>query len=147
MCWLAPAPAETLLRIATLAPEGSSWMRLFHRLSGKLEKRTAGSLRLKMYGGGVAGDGRHMVRKMRQGELDGAAVTPIGLGLIQSEVLLFEVPFLITRQEELEHVRDKLDGELRKMFEERGYVLLAWGDIGQVYLFTGTPLEKRSDLE
>jgi TRAP-type C4-dicarboxylate transport system substrate-binding protein len=140
------AHAENTLRIATLAPEGSSWMRHFHRFADRLERRFGGELKLKLYPGGMAGDERHIVRKMRQGELDGAAVTAIGLGLIQSEVMLFEVPFLITRADEVEFLRAKLDGELHRMFEERGYVLLAWGDIGSVYIFTGAPLTSRADL-
>jgi TRAP-type C4-dicarboxylate transport system substrate-binding protein len=142
----ARVPAETTLRIATLAPEGSSWMRHFHRFADRLEKRFHGELKLKLYPGGMAGDERHIVRKMRVGELDGAAVTAIGLGLIHSEVMLFEVPFLITRAEEVEYLREKLDAELRHMFEERGYVLLAWGDIGSIYIFTGAPLGSRADF-
>lgn len=147
LAWTSLAGAqETTLRIATLAPEGSSWMQLFNTFARTIEKHSGGALRLKFKAGATAGDERQVVHKMRLGELDGAAVTPIGLSLIQSEVLLFEMPFFITRADELAHLRRELDGELRKMFLDKGFVLLAWGDVGPVHLFSSVAIGSRADL-
>src|SRR5277367_5811466 len=99
---LAPtAHAQTVLKIATLAPEGSPWMNLFHEWGKNIETRSAGKVKVKFYAGGVAGDERDAVRKMRLGQLSGAAVTAIGLGLIQSEVRVLELPMLIKNYAEL----------------------------------------------
>src|SRR5687767_11587795 len=103
------AGAQTTLRIATLAPEGSSWMQLFHTFARQVALESKGELTLKFQAGATAGDERQVVHKMKLGALDGAAVTPIGLSLIQSEVLLFEVPMLVTRADELNHLRTRLD--------------------------------------
>jgi TRAP-type C4-dicarboxylate transport system substrate-binding protein len=136
----------TVLKIATLAPEGSSWMNLFHEWGRAVETHSGGRLKLKFYAGGVAGDERDAVRKMRVGALSGAAVTAIGLGLIQSEVRVLELPMLVRNWEELDYLRNTLDGDLRKKFEEKGYVLLGWGDVGQVHIFSNIPLKSKADL-
>lgn len=135
----------TRLNIATLAPEGSSWMKLFHVWAKNIEKRAPG-LKVRFYSGGVAGDERDAVRKMRLGQLDGAAVTAIGLGLIQPQVRVLELPFLFKNDAELDGVRSTLNDEFHKLFEEKGYVLLSWGDVGPVHLFTNTPVTSRADL-
>src|SRR5438105_1626103 len=72
--------AESVFKIATLAPEGSSWMRLFREWATNVEKKTAGRVKIKFFAGGVQGDERDAVRKMRLGALNGAAVTGVGLG-------------------------------------------------------------------
>jgi TRAP-type C4-dicarboxylate transport system substrate-binding protein len=143
----APARAqEHVIKIATLAPEGSAWMNLLHGWAHEVEEKSNAQLKIKFYSGGVAGDERDAVRKMRLGQINGAGVTAIGLGLIQSEVRVFELPRLIRSDEELDYVRTKLDADIRKKFEEKGYVLLFWGDVGPVHIFSNRPITKRSDL-
>jgi TRAP-type C4-dicarboxylate transport system substrate-binding protein len=140
------ARAQTSLKIATLAPEGSAWMVAFHEWATKVEEHTGGKIKIKFFAGGTAGDERDAVRKMRLGQLNGAAVTSIGLGLINSEVRVLELPMLIGSYDELDYVRNKLDLELRKKFEDKGYVLLAWGDVGPVHIFSNVPLKSKADL-
>jgi TRAP-type transport system periplasmic protein len=43
-------------------------------------------------------------------------------------------------------VRKELDGELRAKLGEKGYVLLGWGDVGPIHLFSNTPVKSRADL-
>ena len=141
-----PAHAQTVLKVATLAPEGSSWMNLFHEWGRNVETHSGGKLKIKFYAGGVAGDERDAVRKMRLGQINAAAVTAIGLGLIQPEVRVLELPLLVKNYAELDHVRNAMDAEFRKKFEEKGYVLLGWGDVGPVHIFSNTPIRSKADL-
>jgi TRAP-type transport system periplasmic protein len=144
----APALAQDhVFKIATLAPEGSSWMLLFHQWGKALEEHSGGKIKVKFYAGGVAGDERDAVRKMRLGQINGAAVTAIGLGLIQSEVRVLELPMLVRSYDELDFVRTKLDEDLRKKFDEKGYVLLSWGDVGPVHIFSNIPIKSKDDLK
>jgi TRAP-type C4-dicarboxylate transport system substrate-binding protein len=136
-----------IVKIATLAPEGSAWMKQFHAFADVVLKRSNGKLKIKYYAGGVAGDERDAVRKMRLGQINGAAVTAVGLGLIQPEVRALELPFLLHGYDELDYVRGTLDAELRKKFEEKGYVLMGWGDVGPVHLFTNVPVKSKADLQ
>jgi TRAP-type C4-dicarboxylate transport system substrate-binding protein len=142
----AAAEEAKVLKLATLAPEGSSWMNVMKQWGRTVEEHSGGKVKLKFLGGGMAGDERDVVRKIRLGNLQGAAVTAIGLGLINSEVRALELPMLVRNYEELDYVRTKLDAEIRKKFEEKGYVLLAWGDVGPVHIFSNVPLKGKADL-
>jgi len=148
LCLLVPtlARAQTVIKLATLAPEGSSWMNLFHEWGRNVETHSGGKVKIKFFAGGVAGDERDAVRKMRLGQLNAAAVTAIGLGLIQSEVRVLELPLMVKSYAELDHVRNAMDAEFRKKFEEKGYVLLGWGDVGPVHIFSNTPIKSKADL-
>jgi TRAP-type C4-dicarboxylate transport system substrate-binding protein len=143
---LARADEPHVIKIATLAPEGTLWMNLFRDWGKNVEARTHGAVKARFQSGGAAGDERDIVRKMRLGQLGGAAVTSIGLGLIASDVRVLEVPMLIRSYEELDFVRTQLDGELRQRFDEKGFVLLGWGDVGPLHLFSNTPVRARGDL-
>jgi TRAP-type C4-dicarboxylate transport system substrate-binding protein len=111
-----------------------------------VEKKTAGRVKIKFFAGGVQGDEREAVRKMRGGLINGAGVTGVGLGLINSEVRLLDLPFLFRSDAELDHVRDRLDTELQKKFNEKGYELLSWGDVGWIYIYSNIPITSRADI-
>lgn len=137
------AAAETALKIATLAPEGSSWMRMFHAWAQRIEARTDGRVRPRFYAGGIQGDERDMLRKIRLGQLSGAAITGIGLSSIAPEVRALEQA---RSYHDLDALRTALDGELRARFEARGFVLASWGDVGPVHLFSKKPIRTLADL-
>jgi TRAP-type C4-dicarboxylate transport system substrate-binding protein len=142
----AAADAQTF-KIATLAPAGSSWMKLFEKWKKNVERRTDGRVKIKFFPGGQQGDERDFVRKIRAGQLQGAAVTGVGLGLINPEVRLLDLPFMFKTDEELDHVRSTLSGEFEKKFEEKDFILLGWGDVGWTYLFSNTEIRGRGDLD
>ena len=124
-----PAHADNVeLRIATLAPSGSPWMEVLDKAANETKDKTAGRVTLKYFAGGQQGDERDFVRKMRLGQLSGAAVTSIGLGLIQPEVRVLEVPLLINGYDELDYVRGKLADELRARFDEKAARFYAKAD-------------------
>ena len=144
----APARAEVqTIKMATLAPDGSSWMNVFGKWKAAIEKRTGGQVKVKFYAGGVAGEERDVIRKMRLGQMNAAAITAVGLGLIQPDVRALEIPFLFKNEGELDRVRAALDADFRKKFEEQGFVLLSWGDVGPVRLYSNIPLKDKADLQ
>ena len=139
--------AKYELKIASLAPKGSSWMKSFEKTNREIQKVTNGEVALKIYGGGVMGDEGAMVRKMRTGQLDGAAVTNVGLGDIAPELLVLQLPLTFKNYGELDYVRDKMSPTLTKILEDKGFVLLHWGDVGFNYLFSGAPVGTPNDLK
>jgi TRAP-type transport system periplasmic protein len=138
-----PAAADTVLKVATLAPEGSSWMKLFRAWQQKVEARTEGRVKIKFYAGGVQGDERDVLRKIRLGQISGAAITGIGLSSIAPEVRALE---LARTYEELDALRAALGDDIKKKFEEKGYILGSWGDVGPVHLFSNKPVKTLDDL-
>ncbi|NLE86247.1 MAG: TRAP transporter substrate-binding protein DctP [Myxococcales bacterium] len=142
-----PAHAETVLRIGTLAPNGSSWMRVFNAWANSLSQQTNGQLKLQFYAGGAAGDERDAVRKMRAGQLDGAALTTSGLGQIVRSALVLQAPGVCHSYARIDAVRTKLAGEFAKQFEAAGFSLLGWGDAGQGRVFANRAVLTPDDLK
>jgi TRAP-type C4-dicarboxylate transport system substrate-binding protein len=139
--------AEHQLRIATLAPRQSGLGKAFQQLRKELKELTEGRVELKMYDGGVAGDELTVVRKMRVGQLDGALLTSTGLGALVPQVLVLQAPGLITSYPALDDVREKLGPDLEALFDKAGYVLVSWGDSGQVRIFSKHKIQHPSDLQ
>ena len=135
------------LRLATLAPSGSSWMRVFNAWNLTVKEQTDNTLELRFYDGGSQGDERDFVRKMRAGQMDGAALTTTGLGMLVRQVLVLSVPGVIEEYEQLDSVRAELGGRFEKMFETEGYTLLGWGDVGKTRLFSMEKIDRPSDIK
>ncbi len=134
-----------VLRFATLAPEGSSWGRLLDQAGREIEQKTAGRVKLRFYWGGTAGDERDAIRKLGA-RLDGVTVTSVGLGMIQPQVRIFELPMLVRSVDELDYVRRRLSPIFARAFEDNGYVLLGWAEIGLIHLFSKAPLRTMGDV-
>ncbi len=127
------AHADIVLKIATLAPEGSSWAKLFNEWQRNVDQRTQGRVKVKLYAGGVKGDERDFLRKIRLGELHGAAVTAIGLQSISPEIRVLDAA---RSYDELDRARKALGPEINRRFEEKGFILLGWGDVGPIHIFS-----------
>src|SRR5438128_2664658 len=72
------ASAETTIKFATLAPEGSTWMKVMHEAAQEIDDKTKGQVKFRFYAGGVSGDERDVVRKIRIGQLHAAGFTGLG---------------------------------------------------------------------
>ena len=143
----AEAEGKTIIRYATLAPGGSTFGKILKAWGRSLSKETEGRVEFRYYAGGSQGDERDFIRKMRAGQMDAAGVTTIGLGIVVRPVLVLSAPGVIETYEQLDRVRDKMNGRFEEMFEEAGFVLLAWADAGQGRLMSTTPILKPADLK
>ena len=142
----AQAGKKHIIKFATLAPEGSSWMKSMHKLSDKIKKATDGNVAFRFYPGGVSGDEKDVIRKMRIGQLHGAGFTGVGLGQILPEVRVLDLPFLFDSDEEIQHVYSKMDAYFKGLYEEKGYVMLGWVPVGWVHFFSQQPIHSVDDL-
>ncbi len=134
------------LRIATLAPQGSSWMRVFNAWNRSLQEATGNTVRLRFYPGGAQGDERDYVRKMRAGQLDGAIVTSTGLGLVVRPVLVLGSPGLFSSYAQIDRARNAMSSTFEQQFQQNGYKLLGWGDAGRARIFSQERIERPQDL-
>lgn len=134
------------IKFSTLAPEGSSWMKEVRRLADEVDKKTEGRVTFKFYPGGVSGDERDVIRKMRIGQIHAAGFTGVGLGEILPEVRVLDLPFLFETDQEIQHVYKKMNGYFAKKFEEKGYVLLGWVPVGWVHFFSTQKIQSVEDI-
>lgn len=143
----AQAQAATMIKLATLAPEGSAWMNIMNKLAQEVDKKTGGEVKFKIYANGVQGDEKDVVRKIRMGQLHAGGFTGVGIGEIAPAVRVLDAPFMFKSPAEIDLVYKAFDAELRKELQDKGYVLLGWTEVGLVYLYTNTPIRQPSDLK
>lgn len=143
----AQAEGPTLIKFAVLAPPGSKWMESINAANGRLEKKSGGKLKLKIYAGGTMGDEKDVVRKLHQGQLQSAAFTGTGLGDIVPEVRVLELPMIFDSTEQIDAVTSKLEPHFDQEFAAKGFKLLAWSEVGWVYIFSNKPIKTMGDLK
>lgn len=134
------------LKIATQAPTGSPWHRAFEAWAGSVEEESEGRLKLQFFYGGTQGDERDYVRKMGQGQLDGASVTTVGLSHMARSVLVLSAPGVFQTYEQIDRVRTRLADRFNEEFSDAGYHFVAWGDVGTARFFSNRPIRRPSDL-
>ncbi len=140
-----PKP-KTLIKFATLAPEGSTWMKVMRALDEEVREKTENRVGFKFYPGGVQGDEKDVLRKIRNGQVHGGGFTGFGLGAIAPEFRVIELPFMFKNVDEVDHVRAEVDAYFRRVFADNGYAMIGWGDVGFVYLFSNSPITNPDEL-
>ncbi len=141
-----PGVFAQTLKIATIAPEGSSWMNDMRRGAEVIEKQTDGRVKFKFYGGGVQGNDKQVQRKMRTGQLQGGAFTSGAMNMFQRDADLFSMPLVFDSVDEARYVRKKMDGVIRQRLEDAGYVNFGFAGAGFAYMMSNKPLQSLADL-
>jgi TRAP-type transport system periplasmic protein len=136
-----------VLKFATLAPEGSTWMNIITDWANQVDRESRGRLKFKLYGGGVSGDEPDVLRKIRFGQLHGAALSGHGIGYIYSPARVLEIPFLFRSYDEVDDVRGRLMAEIREGFRGNGFELVGWMEVGFVQLFSRAPIYSIEDMK
>jgi TRAP-type C4-dicarboxylate transport system substrate-binding protein len=135
---------DTLIKLGTLAPEGSSWDLIMKDMGQ--EWQTAG-VKLQIYPGGVLGDEPDIVSKMRIGQIQAGVLTVVGLSAIDKAVQALSIPLLYKDDAESDYVRAKLQPILEKRLLAKGFKVLNWGEAGWVYFFGKQPIMTPDDLK
>jgi TRAP-type C4-dicarboxylate transport system substrate-binding protein len=137
---------EVVIKFATLAPEGTSWMNLMQEMNDDLKRQSNGQIAFRFYAGGVAGDERDVIRKIRINQLQGGAFSGFGLGELLPELRVLELPMLFRDAAEAEHVATAMFDHFATAFADRGYILLSLNEAGAVHIFSQQPLRSKADL-
>lgn len=141
------AAEMTLIKVATLAPKNSPFMHAFEELDQTIRQSSNGTIGFQLYTSGVAGDEANVVRKMRIGQLDAAMVTSEGLGLMVPEVNVLRAPGVISGYKQLETVTRELLPDFDKIFEDKGFKLISWGEAGEYRYFSREPITQPDDIK
>ena len=144
---LAVYPQQYTVKFATIAPEGSTWMNVMKEYDAAIRKESGGRVGFKIYSGGVQGDEKSVLRKIRVGQLHSGGFTGVGMGEIAPKVRILDSPFLVRNEEEVDMLYEEYGKDFEQAFEEGGYVLLGWAEVGFVHVFTSGPVRKSEDLK
>jgi len=144
-----PSPAEEPIRIkiATLAPEGTTYIKLVRGSTREIENRLNGRVKFTIYCGGCQGEEKVTVQKMKTGQLHGTAVSVVGLSTIAPDIATLNLPMVFSSKEELVATREAMADRFANELWENGYKLVGWGDAGFFYLFSAYPIRHPDDLK
>jgi len=139
--------AAVKMKIATLAPKGSTWMVVMDEMNDEIKKQTDGRAYFKVYAGGVQGDEKDVLLKIQFGQLHGGAFTGLGMGKILPSVRMLDMPLLFQDTLQVDKVTEGLFDWYSAEFEKKGYILLGWAEVGMVYMFSNTEIKTLDDLQ
>jgi TRAP-type C4-dicarboxylate transport system substrate-binding protein len=143
---LASDAAAQTIKLATIAPEGSSWMDSMRAGAREIGERTEGRVKFKFYGGGVQGNDKQVFRKMRIGQLHGGAFTSNALMEFEKNSVLYSMPMIFKNLDEVRFARERMDGKLRDMLEQAGYVNFGFAGGGFAHMMSIRPIANLDDL-
>lgn len=135
------------LKIATVLPENTAWMKDMRAAVAEIRKRTDGRVVLKIYTGGVQGSPDKVLRKIKIGQLHGGAFTPTDLQQEYADLNIYGLPFLFASEEEVNYVRERIDPKLAQGLEEAGFVSFGFASGGFAIILSNTPIRSHRDLK
>jgi len=117
---MSPAQSAVQFKLATIAPEGSGWMRELRAAADEVAERTEGRVKIKYYPGGVMGNDKKVLRKIRIGQLQGGAFTSSGLSERYADIVIYGLPLVFNDIDEIAYVREQMDPLLIAGLSEAG---------------------------
>lgn len=130
---------EVTIKLGTLAPNGSTWHNLLKEMGERWAEASGGRVKLRIYAGGTQGSEGDMVRKMSIGQLQAAAITNVGMHDIVKEPQAISAPGVIESEAEFNAVFPKIEPQLDRLLDQRGYVALHWSQVGFIRIFCTKP--------
>lgn len=141
--WLctAPASAQVLLKLATLAPEGSIWMQALQDAKTEIEAATAGAIKVKIYPGGIMGSEKDVLFKIKTGQLQGGGFMGYAIGKICPDASALMFPMVFRNYEEVDQVLVKMGPFLEENTRKNGFEVLGWTEVGFSYAYGMKPID------
>jgi TRAP-type C4-dicarboxylate transport system substrate-binding protein len=139
--------ADERIKLGTLAPRGSAWETLLKEMGQKWSEASGGKVKLIIYSGGTVGSEGDMVKKMRIGQLQAAALTTVGLHDITPEPLAIDMPMSVDSTQTHDFVLERISPQLEKTLEAKGYVVIGWSEVGFVRFFSAKKMSSMKDFK
>jgi len=143
---LAPVTQAATLKIATLAPDGTNWMKSMRQAAADIGEQTGGRVKVKYFPGGVQGSDKSVLRKMQIGQLQGGMMSIGALAHVTNLTQLYSLPFTFRNLSEVRAVRPEFDPYIAAALKQQGYTLLGLSEGGFAYLMSDTPLKSSVDV-
>ncbi|MFZ5441799.1 MAG: TRAP transporter substrate-binding protein DctP [Myxococcota bacterium] len=145
---VALAAEPVVLKVGSTAPRESPWGAVLRVWQKAVKEKTKGEVTIEIFWNATQGDEAAQMSKVKTGQLDGAIVTAVGLGVIDPNVNVLQVPGLYPDWATLDRVRDALKPRFEKSFREAGVELIGWGDVGlDRFMSKGYPVKAPADLK
>ena len=133
-------------KIATLSPEGSVWMQKMREGAEELARKTDNRVTIKYYPGGVMGDDKAVLRKIRIGQLHGGAVVSGSLSNFYPDDQIYSLPLIFRSFKEVDYVRKHLDQRIAQGLEKGGFVTFGIAEGGFAYVMSKVPIRTVDEM-
>jgi TRAP-type transport system periplasmic protein len=144
----ASAAPALKVKLATLAPTGSSYHKSLLALREVWRKDSNGTVDLIIYADGKLGGEADTVNLMSVNSVQASMLTAVGLSEIEQGVAgLQSIPMGFRSFAEVDYVGEKLHAVLQQRLEQKGFVVLFWSDAGWVRFFATKSFSKPDDLK
>ncbi|TGL63931.1 C4-dicarboxylate ABC transporter substrate-binding protein [Leptospira ognonensis] len=141
--------AQTVVKLATVAPDGSPWANELSKIKKKIETESSGQIKMKLYPGGQMGGENEILQQVIRGKLQGAGLTAGALANTVKELNVLEMPYLFDSFAQADCVLDThLLADFKRLFEAKGLIFVTWAENG--YRSIGTksnPVKSPGDLK
>lgn len=147
---LAQAGEEpALIKLATVAPDGTPWSEQMKSLKSRVETAGKGAVKLKPFLGGALGDENATAAECKRGSIQVWGGSTGALANVVPELGLLELAYLFRNLAEADHIIDKvLAADLDKALDSKGLKLLFWAENGIRNFGTSFgPVKKPEDLK
>tara|TARA_B100001013_G_scaffold164050_1_gene98157 strand:+ start:632 stop:1612 length:981 start_codon:yes stop_codon:yes gene_type:complete len=135
-----------IIKLATLAPEGTEYYNLLLEMGQRWQEETDGEIILRIYPNGVVGRESDTIRKMRIGQIQASAMSSIGLADLTDQIQAFTIPMKFKDYDDVENVKEVMFDDISNGLSESGFKLLFLVDIGWVYWFSANEISVPEDL-
>ena len=136
-----------IIKLATVAPEGTEYYNLLFEMGQRWQKETNGQVQLRIYPNGVVGGERDTIRKMRVGQIQASAMSSIGLAELTDQIQAFTLPMGFETYEDVDKVKEVMFDDISEGLSQSGFKLLFLVDIGWVYWFSSKEISVPQDLK
>ncbi len=134
-----------VLRLATAAPDSTSWAKELRAFGRNVEASTEGQIAIKWYMGGVAGDEKEALERIAKSQLDGMA-SGIVCAQVAPSMRALNVPGVVQGRDEANYVSQKLQAQFAAEAQSNGYALLFTAGLGPTMVFSRTPVRTMAEL-
>lgn len=138
------------LKFGTLAPKQSIWGQVFQVWEKAVAKKSDGKLTIAFDYNGTQGDEGSMAGKIKAGQLDGAAVTAVGLSKFHKPVVAMQMPGVLTTWDKVDAGLAATQADFNKGLADGGAENLGWGFVGLARPFLrgeGATISTPADLK
>ncbi len=151
VCLATASPAQAddkvVIKFATRAPVGSTWEIQLKKAAQEWKRLSGDKVELRIFAGGTMGDEGEMIKKMKIGQLQAVGVSTVGLHVIAPDPQAIDLPMLVRSREEYRCLLSKTAPAFEKILEQKGVVVLAWGEIGFTRFFSTDRRETLSAMQ
>ena len=146
LLFLASQVEARTIKIATLSPDGTMWMRIMRKAADDVAIKTNKQVRIKFYPGGVMGSDEAVLRKIRLGQLHGGVFVSGSLAKFYPANQVYNLPMVFKSYKEVDYVRNRMDPVIIQGLEENGFVTFGLAEGGFAYLMSKEPVRSIEDL-